>query len=203
MNRFHLRNSSKYSKPRLPLSMDAEKNGNSEASSDENDQPEKFSDDNTGIGRSYECTFCKRGFTNAQALGGHMNMHRKDKAKGKKQHTRDSSFSKKFNEDSMLSGYVPPISGDHGSYFTAFGGQMNCPLYFPPSNPTYQQVYHGNNLAVPRSKQLKFNEEIVGANLSLRIGPPHTGDWKRKKRDGKEDGVENEVDLELRLGHDP
>nr|XP_004295977.2 PREDICTED: zinc finger protein ZAT5-like [Fragaria vesca subsp. vesca] len=31
--------------------------------------------------KSYECTFCKRGFSNAQALGGHMNIHRKDKAK--------------------------------------------------------------------------------------------------------------------------
>ncbi|KAJ6895532.1 hypothetical protein NC651_021902 [Populus alba x Populus x berolinensis] len=35
----------------------------------------------TGQARSYECTFCKRGFSNAQALGGHMNIHRKDKAK--------------------------------------------------------------------------------------------------------------------------
>ncbi|KAD5317615.1 hypothetical protein E3N88_17561 [Mikania micrantha] len=33
--------------------------------------------------RSYECNFCKRGFTNAQALGGHMNIHRKDKTKFK------------------------------------------------------------------------------------------------------------------------
>jgi hypothetical protein len=31
--------------------------------------------------RMYDCTFCKRGFSNAQALGGHMNIHRKDKAK--------------------------------------------------------------------------------------------------------------------------
>ncbi|XP_043703028.1 transcriptional regulator TAC1-like [Telopea speciosissima] len=31
--------------------------------------------------RSYECTFCKRGFSNAQALGGHMNIHRRDRAK--------------------------------------------------------------------------------------------------------------------------
>ncbi|XP_028106671.1 transcriptional regulator TAC1-like [Camellia sinensis] len=30
--------------------------------------------------RSYTCTFCKRGFSNAQALGGHMNIHRKDRA---------------------------------------------------------------------------------------------------------------------------
>jgi hypothetical protein len=30
-------------------------------------------------GAHYECSFCKRGFTNAQALGGHMNIHRKDR----------------------------------------------------------------------------------------------------------------------------
>ncbi|KAK8950605.1 Transcriptional regulator TAC1 [Platanthera guangdongensis] len=32
-----------------------------------------------GHGRSYDCSFCKRGFSNAQALGGHMNIHRKDR----------------------------------------------------------------------------------------------------------------------------
>lgn len=30
--------------------------------------------------RCYTCTFCKRGFSNAQALGGHMNVHRRDRA---------------------------------------------------------------------------------------------------------------------------
>lgn len=33
----------------------------------------------TPAGAYYECSFCKRGFTNAQALGGHMNIHRKDR----------------------------------------------------------------------------------------------------------------------------
>ncbi|KNA08853.1 hypothetical protein SOVF_158970, partial [Spinacia oleracea] len=31
--------------------------------------------------RSYTCNFCKKGFSNAQALGGHMNIHRRDRAK--------------------------------------------------------------------------------------------------------------------------
>ncbi|KAE9615035.1 hypothetical protein Lal_00048188 [Lupinus albus] len=31
--------------------------------------------------RSYSCTFCKREFRSAQALGGHMNVHRRDRAK--------------------------------------------------------------------------------------------------------------------------
>ncbi|XP_061360943.1 transcriptional regulator TAC1-like [Gastrolobium bilobum] len=41
------------------------------------------SDDQGGSGqvRSYSCAFCKRGFSNAQALGGHMNIHRRDRAK--------------------------------------------------------------------------------------------------------------------------
>ncbi|KAL5549848.1 hypothetical protein UlMin_000024 [Ulmus minor] len=41
------------------------------------------SDDQSGSGqtRSYTCTFCKRGFSNAQALGGHMNIHRRDRAR--------------------------------------------------------------------------------------------------------------------------
>ncbi|KAD4584587.1 hypothetical protein E3N88_22188 [Mikania micrantha] len=43
---------------------------------------ENSTDQTGGAGsgsRSYECNFCKRGFTNAQALGGHMNIHRKHK----------------------------------------------------------------------------------------------------------------------------
>ncbi|CAH1432486.1 unnamed protein product [Lactuca virosa] len=45
--------------------------------------PEEPQQTTTHTPRSYECNFCKRGFTNAQALGGHMNIHRKDKGKFK------------------------------------------------------------------------------------------------------------------------
>ncbi|PPD99263.1 hypothetical protein GOBAR_DD03725 [Gossypium barbadense] len=47
------------------------------------ENPDKASSDEQGASpaRSYDCTFCKRGFSNAQALGGHMNIHRRDKAK--------------------------------------------------------------------------------------------------------------------------
>lgn len=41
-----------------------------------------------GVGRSYECVFCKRGFNTAQALGGHMNIHRKDRARNKPNSTK-------------------------------------------------------------------------------------------------------------------
>ncbi|XP_073012198.1 protein LATE FLOWERING-like [Typha latifolia] len=37
-------------------------------------------DDDSGAAQFYKCVFCKRGLSSAQALGGHMNMHRKDRA---------------------------------------------------------------------------------------------------------------------------
>lgn len=42
--------------------------------------------DDDGLGgawppRSYTCAFCRREFRSAQALGGHMNVHRRDRAK--------------------------------------------------------------------------------------------------------------------------
>uniref|UniRef100_J3LIH6 C2H2-type domain-containing protein n=2 Tax=Oryza brachyantha TaxID=4533 RepID=J3LIH6_ORYBR len=36
-------------------------------------------DDEAGTRQPYNCTFCRRGFPTAQALGGHMNVHRKDR----------------------------------------------------------------------------------------------------------------------------
>ncbi|VVA28744.1 PREDICTED: mRNAional regulator [Prunus dulcis] len=35
----------------------------------------------SGQAKSYICAFCKRSFSNAQALGGHMNIHRRDRAR--------------------------------------------------------------------------------------------------------------------------
>ncbi|CAL5065879.1 unnamed protein product [Urochloa decumbens] len=59
-------------------------------------------------GAYYECSFCKRGFTNAQALGGHMNIHRKDRSGGK-------------------SGTTPPQQDDAGGSRT-YGGDVHLGL---------------------------------------------------------------------------
>lgn len=54
---------------------------NTQKSNNKSEQIRWSSDDTPGQARSYSCTFCKRGFSNAQALGGHMNIHRRDRAK--------------------------------------------------------------------------------------------------------------------------
>ncbi|CAD6248941.1 unnamed protein product [Miscanthus lutarioriparius] len=38
-------------------------------------------DDDEGTRQPYKCTFCRRGFPTAQALGGHMNVHRRHRGR--------------------------------------------------------------------------------------------------------------------------
>ncbi|OMO59068.1 Zinc finger, C2H2-like protein [Corchorus capsularis] len=52
--------------------------------------------------RSYSCSFCRREFRSAQALGGHMNVHRRDRARLKQSLTHPN------NEE-----IVVPHSGNH------------------------------------------------------------------------------------------
>ncbi|CAA2988071.1 transcriptional regulator TAC1-like [Olea europaea subsp. europaea] len=181
--------------------MEPEKHTSSDTNSgqESDHQKEKINDDdNTGVGRSYECNFCKRGFTNAQALGGHMNIHRKDKAKAKHKKQEGSSIQNKYtNEDFLDSRFFPPVpSSDHHqtnrNYFTAV---RNYQVYLPSSNPTLSaHDLHQTNLP---QENIIFFDDHKDANLSLRIGSPPSNDGQNEKVNEKE----NEVDLELRLGH--
>ncbi|KAL1804016.1 hypothetical protein DCAR_0935705 [Daucus carota subsp. sativus] len=192
--------------------MDCNKQGNfSETSSDENDnvssQRLKGNDKATAIGRFYECTFCKRGFTNAQALGGHMNIHRKDKAKSKPksgaiQTSNSKSTAHDFDQVSNSSMYLVPITNEHAHYQANMGGTlMNYQFYLPMPVPSCPPQYAYYNLTdsiehVASSRDLKMQEEVLETDLSLEV-------LKEKSADEAVDRIEHEVDLELRLGHDP
>jgi hypothetical protein len=178
--------------------MESGKQGGSETSSEENDDRQEHVKDEMGSKRSYECTFCKRGFDNAQALGGHMNIHRKDRAKTKK--IRSPSLPNKANEDDYIpSTYISPVSCEPSKYSPAvFEAQLqrNYHMYFQP-HP--HANFHQSDLFGSRSQSWSFNQQLLGANLSLQIGSMQVED------DGMKRGVNKaeEVDLELRLGHDP
>ncbi|CAA2956060.1 transcriptional regulator TAC1-like [Olea europaea subsp. europaea] len=185
--------------------MEPQKHTNSDTNSgQESDHMEGkvIDDDNTGVGRSYECNFCKRGFTNAQALGGHMNIHRKDKAKAKQK--EGSSIQNKYsNEDYFDSTYFPPIpTSDQHLTNNYFVPRVNYQVYLPSANPTLAHDLHRNYLAAGwRLERFNMLEDNKDANLSLRIGPPPSINQKGDGRNKNE--KQNEVDLELRLGHDP
>ncbi|KAF9677695.1 hypothetical protein SADUNF_Sadunf08G0134300 [Salix dunnii] len=193
--------------------MEPAKLGSSEASGEENyESQEQVKEDlssntTTTANRSYECSFCKRGFTNAQALGGHMNMHRKDRAnrtKGKNL-ASSSSVSNKAIEEIKNPRYMLPNSSIHTNFNPSTEAQRNYEMYFQPPagssprQPPYGNYKHGNHDFIrPRSQSLSVNEELWGKGLSLEIGSSNIQDSDGNRRVSDDD----EVDLELRLGHD-
>ncbi|KAL2508671.1 Transcriptional regulator TAC1 [Forsythia ovata] len=149
--------------------------------------------DSMGVERTYECKFCKRSFTNAQALGGHMNMHKKEKAEAKKEKQEGSLIRNKSNEDYTPFRYFLPIpSSEQTQYYGAIRAQMSGPL----SSPSYP---NGQYLLVWMPKHFYLGDGHLDANPSLRNDLPKMGDGEGRNGNGKENGV----DLELRLGHAP
>jgi hypothetical protein len=73
--------------------------------------------------RSYSCSFCRREFRSAQALGGHMNVHRRDRARLKQSPTTSSNHQNLQN----------PIQNS----FTSLGFQnppQVCALVYNPNH---------------------------------------------------------------------
>lgn len=165
-------------------------------------------EDTAGTKRSYDCTFCKRGFTNAQALGGHMNIHRKDRAKGKQEQTPNpfSSIQGKFtNYEQSYSSMTLPFTSEFQnkplSHYSIREPQRNRDMYFHPP-PTQLAPLHLCEFQNKKSDQpMHFNQGFWGADLSLQTGSNHVGHNASQVRRGNQ--KDSEVDLELRLGHDP
>ncbi|KAK7372400.1 hypothetical protein VNO80_05778 [Phaseolus coccineus] len=80
--------------------------------------------------RSYSCIFCKREFRSAQALGGHMNIHRRDRARLKQNlraHHNYEPFSHHYhheNDDSIQS----LLGNNHHFSAPVISTQLNCGL---------------------------------------------------------------------------
>ncbi|MED6120943.1 hypothetical protein PIB30_025570 [Stylosanthes scabra] len=124
--------------------------------------------------RSYECNFCKRGFSNAQALGGHMNLHRKDKAKIKEQQQQQysSSSSSTSNQQFLLEGNLGHIK-ELGNV--------------PHHQALMEDETNNNNVVMMRQQLPLFAES----------SPHHLQQQEEDQISGPE------LDLELRLGPEP
>ncbi|ESQ47528.1 hypothetical protein EUTSA_v10021992mg [Eutrema salsugineum] len=155
--------------------------------------------------RSYTCSFCKREFRSAQALGGHMNVHRRDRARLRLQQSSSSSSTPSppypnpnYSYSSMATSPTPPL--------TLF------PTVSPPSSPGYRSCL-ARSLS-PKSKHLPENScetmkpyLVVEAEEAKRLSKK---DACKFSKNGEfisldlEIGLINEseedLDLELRLG---
>ncbi|BFG14073.1 hypothetical protein CerSpe_003470 [Prunus speciosa] len=114
--------------------------------------------------RSYTCSFCKREFRSAQALGGHMNVHRKDRARLKNSPPIDGQYTSTiFNlnlkpnpNPNFLSTSSPSSSSSLVSPFSSslsLPSLISPPLPPPPPPPIF---------SVPSSENMKW---VVGGTL--------------------------------------
>ncbi|XP_062172912.1 transcriptional regulator TAC1-like [Alnus glutinosa] len=141
-------------------------------------------------GKSYDCTFCRRGFSNAQALGGHMNIHRKEKAK----HKRFSNI----DDQSQPSSDIPRV----------------FPSYPPIPATSSSWLFEANKPSDVESSTVKWptsrDETHVGEVKQLRLFVEASSDKDQFHRKTEEKGLSStydlsgsKIDLELRLGPEP
>lgn len=170
----------------------------SKSSSEENERSEQ--NDQMGAGRSYECEYCKRGFTTAQALGGHMNIHRKDRAM-KRPSSVPSVSSRPDESYANLKPYLPiqSYSQHHSTHSEVL--HVNYQGSFPSSTdlrPPHKQ--HSDEFSVQYPWRPNRFEEDEKRTQSMQVGPAHAHEDGEKRDSGRK---EDQVDLELRLGHYP
>ncbi|XP_055811655.1 transcriptional regulator TAC1-like [Solanum dulcamara] len=158
--------------------------------------------------KCYRCSFCKRGFSNAQALGGHMNIHRKDRAKLREVSIETSDIIKKsvspstppdhiqvpFNTDELI------LQQDISSDDTSSPSKRPC--------VTLEGEQHH-----PISKERDENHElIIGGDLlqlPLFVDSPSKEETNCvETQEGSNKGMQlsvddSKLDLELRLGPEP
>ncbi|KAL3648804.1 hypothetical protein CASFOL_005207 [Castilleja foliolosa] len=151
--------------------------------------------------RSYTCSFCKREFKSAQALGGHMNVHRRDRARLRlSPSNRDTLFlgldnlNPSLNSNpSSCSSYNSCTNPSLSSIFTKFPQFMNSAILSPvcPLSTASHVVDREDEVIKMEGHFGKFGSagvKIGGRSLDLEIG------LVSKSKD-------QELDLELRLGY--
>ncbi|XP_076886187.1 transcriptional regulator SUPERMAN-like [Bidens hawaiensis] len=136
--------------------------------------------------RSYTCAFCKREFRSAQALGGHMNVHRRDRARLKQMSSYSALFKLSLhqNPNSYNPCFSPHFSSNLSSSltFSSYSSLQEENVSMMKSHiPSFG--FHG----IPSENEGKVatNSEIVRWNSEIGL----LGESKS-----------DDLDLELRLG---
>ncbi|XP_047973679.1 transcriptional regulator SUPERMAN [Salvia hispanica] len=196
-----------------PQSHFAMRNNNNQASPDEDDdswEVRAFEEDTTGnlLGctwppRSYTCTYCRREFRSAQALGGHMNVHRRDRAR----------LHEVPPPPPLVPSQPPRILIQTGHEFGADGLCLVYPLPNPNSiifpNYSIPLQHFANNTFKPTetapnsvvsSLCHSTNTEPSASNNS---NDNNNSNIRGLDENTKHSAEEEEIDLELRLGRRP
>ncbi|CAN6276756.1 unnamed protein product [Urochloa humidicola] len=147
--------------------------------------PEDAADDDDGLGgtwppRSYTCAFCRREFRSAQALGGHMNVHRRDRAKMRGGHHGGASAAAAAAQAQLVAAAAPDT--DEATHAAAAAAATKYAVLYPILN---------SNAA--GAVLIPSGDVLLSAPVAM--APAHD----RCDVSDDEEGDGKDVDLELRL----
>ncbi|KAL7113062.1 hypothetical protein ACP275_04G039900 [Erythranthe tilingii] len=177
------------------------------SSSSSDQEEEKEEEELAGVGRSYECVFCKRGFNTAQALGGHMNIHRKH---------RPSSSSKTCTTNNNHYNYKPSTATSSNQrerqmLYNA-GPRLYQQINVSPSSANHfvashhhhhhqQPSFYNNEYRQPSDRSIVVPADNWRLRLSLEFSPMNIVEEDKNKQEVMNQKEEEQLDLELRLGY--
>ncbi|PHU05361.1 Transcriptional regulator TAC1 [Capsicum chinense] len=134
-----------------------------------------------GLGqvKFYRCSFCKRGFSNAQALGGHMNIHRRDRAKLREFSSDQNLLSLDINN----SIYPPPllanddllqrdVSSPYDEAIICSSSKRRCVTYEDQKDhPTSKVNYDHNPPHPPPAHNVSLQREVSSYDKTIICSP--------------------------------
>ncbi|PRQ36407.1 putative transcription factor C2H2 family [Rosa chinensis] len=177
--------------------------------------------------RSYTCSFCKREFKSAQALGGHMNVHRKDRARlrsspptdfiGQYTHSTILNLNLKPNPNPNFASSPPPSSSPFSSVSTrqlpplttssrSVPSWISQPSHPPSTFPSPFDTCHSENMKWAVGGTLSTPLKLKTLDLSTQMKINTESQEDRCMKLDLEIGVlggnsKDDIDLELRLGY--
>ncbi|KAG8370361.1 hypothetical protein BUALT_Bualt14G0108900 [Buddleja alternifolia] len=156
--------------------------------------------------RCYKCSFCKREFRSAQALGGHMNVHRRDRARLRQ--SPPPSHGSNHGQFSMLNLNVDPNPSlnpnpsSNPNFFPSSPTPSFSLTKFPQFTSTLPPIY--DNATEMKTKDLinmKASKGLFGVE-KFNSSMHEKGKFVRLDLEiGVISQSEEELDLELRLGY--
>ena len=171
--------------------------------------------------RCYTCSFCRREFRSAQALGGHMNVHRRDRARLHQAQAHAHAHAHAQNQSPPVRTSLISASADdsllncywgHGSCGRV-GTIELCPLQSNNNNYQLDNYHYGGICNYSESNLTSLGSHYLPApcrtiNNSNEID--HITEMSNNgSKDVKlisneeEEAINEELDLELRLGNIP
>jgi hypothetical protein len=142
--------------------------------------------------RSYSCSFCRREFRSAQALGGHMNVHRKDRARLKESSSPQNEKILYHHHHDLENHLQKPIqSANSLAYNNLFPNSSLCGLVYK-TNPNYDLDHHfvASTSSPSPSKVLLRDETLIpfyDSSIPHKMISPHNSSesWRNLSGDDR------------------